>query len=498
MRMHANYKLIYTNIRMLTKQDIKKIKDYTYEIPRTFRQDMRVPARFYASDKLLEGILTDESLEQLVNSTTLPGIVKYALAMPEMHEGYGLPIGGIIATDLKDGVISPGGVGYDINCGVRLLASNTTLEEIRPYLKDLVHTFFQKIPAGVGVRGSIALSKEEMNQVLENGAKWVVSKGYGRKEDLECSEESGNIQNIDLNTVSERAKRRGEDQLGTLGSGNHFLEIQVVEQIFDPKVAEVFGLKKNQITILIHTGSRGLGHQVCTDYVRVMQEAQIKYKIRLPDQELACAPFNSPEGQKYFSAMCASANYAWANRQCLTHFTRLIWEKVLQGKIKNLDLRQVYDVAHNIAKIEEYNIDGQKKKLCVHRKGATRAFGPGYKEVPEIYRNVGQPVLIPGSMGTASYVLAGSEKAMQETFGSSCHGAGRLMSRTQAKRQIWGEKLQKELLAQGIIVESKSKPGLAEEAPSAYKDVDDVVKVVDEVGIAKKVARMKPLGVIKG
>jgi len=484
---------------MFVKENFKKINNQLWEIPQSFRSDMRVPARVYASEKMLEHIFEDRSLEQLVNVTTLPGILKYGLAMPDIHEGYGFPIGGVAAMDAKHGVISPGGVGYDINCGVRLLVSSFSHSELSEQLVDLANQIARDVPSGVGRGGRIVLDEKEMVEVLEGGARRLVAQGYGVKDDLEKMEEDGCLLGADAAEVSQHAKDRGRDQLGTLGSGNHFLEIQRVEKIFLPEVAKIFGLHENQITVMIHTGSRGLGHQVCTDFVKIMDARLPEWGIKLPDRELACSPLDSPEGQRYFKAMAAAANFAWANRQMITDLVRKAWEKVLSHKINgkyNLDL--VYDVAHNIAKFEEHEIDGRKTKVCLHRKGATRAFGPGRIEVPEVYRAVGQPVLIPGSMGTASYVLVGTEKAMAESFGSTCHGAGRRMSRAEARRQIGGQQLKKELEAQGIVIRCGSFTGLTEEASLAYKDIDEVVEVVDRAGLAKKVARLVPLAVIKG
>lgn len=441
---------------------------------------MRVPARIYASEKLLEKIFQDRTLEQLVNVTTLPGVYKNVLLMPDCHEGYGNPIGGVVATKLPDGIISPGIVGYDVKCSIGLLASELTLDEIKDQIPNLVEAFFREVPSGVGVRGPIKISQAEYKNVLEKGAAWAVSKGYGTKEDLEGMEDKGTFPGAKPEAVSERAKKRGEDELGTLGSGNHFLEIQMVEKIFDPSWASKLGLFQNQICLMIHSGSRGLGHQVCTDYVNVCRNALPKYGIKLPDPELACVPFSSKEGQDYFGAMAGAANYTYANHQILSHFVRKTWESVLITKTQKRDLRLVWHMGHNIACLEEHN----GVKLCVHRKGAARCFE-------------NQPVLIPGSMGTASYVLVGQKKA-EETFASCAHGAGRVMSRTAAKRQVWGETLKKELEAKGIYPRTRSMSGLAEEAPIAYKDIDEVVKVTDKVGLAKKVARLVPLGVIKG
>jgi tRNA-splicing ligase RtcB len=470
---------------MVHKKDLKRITDYLYEIPKAYREDMRVPARIYADEKLLEATLRDRSLEQLVNTATLPGIVRYALAMPDIHQGYGFTIGGVAATRYPSGVISPGGVGYDINCGVRLLISSMEADEVKPYIGTLIGALYRNVPSGVGKKGSIKLSPSQMDQVLEKGVAWAVKQGYGTQEDLERIEERGAMAGAGARAVSSRAKERGKKQLGTLGSGNHFLEIEEVVEVYDEKVANTFGLFR-------------LGHQVCTDYVRNLQKAVTRYGIKLPDRELVCAPLDSPEGQDYFAAMAGAANYAWANRQCLTHLTRRTFEEVLAGKVRSWELTTVYDVAHNIAKIEEYEVDGRRTRLCVHRKGATRAFGPGQPELPEIYRAVGQPVLVPGDMGTASYVLVGTKEAMKASFGSTCHGAGRVLSRRAAKRQIRGDKLRAELEAQGIQVRAGSMPGLAEEAPAAYKDIERVVDVVHRAGLAHKVAKLRPLAVMKG
>jgi len=482
---------------MIQKRDLKKVDSFVYEIPTTYRDDMRVPARIYADEQLLEAALTERSVEQLVNTTTLPGVVKYTLAMPDIHQGYGFPIGGVAATQPPDGVISPGGIGYDINCGVRALASDIERDELAPYVEDLLQAMYRLVPTGLG-KGGIRVSKRELDMVLERGAAWAVSKGYGTKQDLQRTEAEGCLAGADAAHVSERAKNRGRQQLGSLGSGNHFLEIDEVTEIYNEEVASVFGLRQGFITVQIHCGSRGLGHQVCTDYVKLLQKAVRKYGIELPDRELVCAPFESPEGQEYFAAMAASANFAWTNRHVIAHWVRRAFEEVLAGKIPSWELTQVYDVAHNIGKVEHYTIDGKRTKLVVHRKGATRAFGPRSNELPKAYQGVGQPVLVPGSMGTASYVLVGTDKALDLTFGSTCHGAGRVLSRTKAKKQIWGEDLMRELRQQGIAVKAGSMAGLAEEAPAAYKDVERVVNVVEGAGIALKVARLEPLGVIKG
>lgn len=484
--------------KKITKSDLKRIDEYLWEIPQNFREDMRVPARIYADEAILDDALEDLSVEQLANTATLPGIVRHALAMPDVHQGYGFPIGGVAAMELPHGVISPGGIGYDINCGVRLLASRVHKEQLLPHLGTLAEALFRDIPSGVGRGGELKLSRDEMDEVLEKGAVWVVKKGQGIKEDLERTEEHGCMAGASASKVSNRAKERGKDQAGTLGSGNHFLEVQEVVEIYDQKVAEAFGLFLGQITIEIHSGSRGLGHQVCTDGVQALQRAITKYGIKVPDRELVCVPFDSPEGQDYFAAMAAAANYAWANRQRLAHLVRQVFDRVMVGKVPDTFLYQIYDVAHNIAKIEEYIIDGGKKRLLVHRKGATRAFGPGHPELPEVYRPVGQPVLIPGSMGTASYVLVGTREAMESTFGSTCHGAGRVLSRHAAKKEAKGQEVVDTLAKRGIIVKGASLSGIAEEAPEAYKDVDLVVNIVHRAGIARKVAKLVPLAVIKG
>ena len=476
----------------MNKSDFAKINDNLWEIPENFRSDMRVPARIYADEKMLEDSLKDRSVEQLINIATLPGIQKYALAMPDIHEGYGFPIGGVAGISAKDGVISPGGVGYDINCGVRLLRSSLSSGELKPHLETLADRMQRDVPSGLGRGGKMRFADSELDRILNKGMRRLAESGYAEAEDLDCCEAGGSLAEAQSEEVSGKAKSRGRDQLGTIGSGNHFLEIDRVERIFEPEIAGTFGIFQDQIVILIHTGSRGLGHQVATDYIQLMMRAMPKYDIRLPDRELACVPFMSDEGQKYFRAMSAAANFAWSNRQMITVLVRQAWEKVLgKGGGK---LSVVYDVAHNIAKVEEY--DGIK--VCVHRKGATRAFSAGNAEIPEKYRKVGQPVLIPGSMGTASYVLVGTDYAMKEVFGSTCHGAGRTMSRHAALRLRSGQALKQELEKQGVIIRAGSLKDLAEEAPFAYKDVDNVVNVVHNAGIAKKVARFAPLAVIKG
>ncbi|HIP88745.1 MAG TPA: RtcB family protein, partial [Thermococcus paralvinellae] len=405
---------------------LKRLDQIRWEIPK-FDRRMRVPGRIYADDVLIQKMRQDRTLEQAANVAMLPGIYKYSIVMPDGHQGYGFPIGGVAAFDAKKGVISPGGVGYDINCGVRLIRTNLTEKEVRPRIKQLVDTLFKNVPSGLGSKGRVRLQWNQLDDVLADGAKWAVDNGYGWDEDLERLEEGGRMEGANPSYVSDTAKKRGAPQLGSLGSGNHFLEVQVVDRVFDPKVAEVYGLFEGQVVVMVHTGSRGLGHQVASDYLRIMERANRKYGIPWPDRELVSVPFQSEEGQRYFSAMKAAANFAWANRQMITHWVRESFEEIFRQKAEDMEMHIVYDVAHNIAKLEEHDVNGKKVRVVVHRKGATRAFPPGHEAVPEIYRNVGQPVLIPGSMGTASYVLAGTEGAMNETFGSTCHGAGRVL-----------------------------------------------------------------------
>lgn len=455
---------------------------------------MLVEGLIYADDTLIKSIEKDQTMEQVANVATLPGLVGRSLAMPDAHQGYGFAIGGVAAADIETGVVSAGGVGFDINCGVRLLASPLKEETVRPQIEPLLNQMFRDIPCGTGKSGIVSMSFEQLDEVLRQGARWAVKQGYGTESDLPFIEEQGCLRNADPTKVSTRAKQRGKDQLGTLGSGNHFAEVQVVSDIFDPETAAVFGLEKDMVVVLIHTGSRGLGHQVCTDFLDVMQTAMRKYNIRITDRQLACVPIRSVEGQEYLGAMGAAANFAFANRQMITHWTREAFRRILGTG----ELRIVYDVAHNIAKEEQHTVDGELKRVLVHRKGATRAFPAGRPEIPERYRSVGQPVLIPGSMGTSSYVLVGTELAMAETFGSSCHGAGRAKSRTAAKKEITAEELLKQLKARGIHVRGASKSGLTEENPNAYKDVSAVVDVVHNAGIARKVAKLVPMGVIKG
>lgn len=462
--------------------DFKKINNWIWEISQSLKPEMKVPARVFANGEMLNSILKDRSIGQLVNMTQMPGILKYALAMPDVHEGYGFPVGGVAAFDINEGVISPGGIGYDINCGVRMMTSEAEFGQVENKLEELGYAIYREVPSGVGKGGRLDLSEAELDKVLEKGARQIVKMGYGNEEDLDNIESEGVLENANSTFVSHRAKKRGSDQIGTLGAGNHFVEVNVVEEIYDEEKTKDFGLFKNQVVVMIHTGSRGLGHQIATDYIKQMMSVMQKYDISLPDRELACAPFSSEEGQKYFSAMACGANFAWANREMIGWEVRNAWTDTL-GKFGGLEL--LYDVAHNIAKVEEYEIDGVKKECVVHRKGATRAF-------PE------QPVLIPGSMGTSSYVLSGLASSLDQTFGSCCHGAGRRMSRTQARKEVDISQLQKELEDKGIAVNVGSLRGMAEEAPRAYKDVDKVVEVVQNVGIAKKVARVRPVVVVKG
>ena len=479
----------------IEKSQLRKLDEYRWLVPRATKPGMQTDALIYADHRLLEQIVTDLSVEQAMNVAFLPGIVGRSLAMPDIHQGYGFPIGGVAATALPSGVISPGGVGFDINCGVRLLASNFRQEDVRPKLRELVNQLFRDVPSGTGSEGFVPCSWQELNDVLERGAAWVVERGYGEAADVEFCEESGCMAGADATKVSDRAKQRGRTQIGTLGSGNHFLEVQYVERMFEPEIAARFGLEANQVVVLIHCGSRGLGHQVCTDYLKLMNEAMRRYGFSLPDRQLACVPADSPEGKEYLAAMAAAANFAWANRQAITHFARRSFEKVLGGEAR---LRVVYDVAHNIAKHERHRVGTAEKEVLVHRKGATRSFPAGSPFIPRAYQDAGQPVLIPGSMGTASYVLVGTERAMEETFGTVCHGAGRAMSRTAAKKGRDARTETKKLEDQGIILRAETRDGILEEIPEAYKDIDAVVDVVHNAGLARKVARLRPMGVIKG
>lgn len=456
---------------------------------------MMVPARIYVSEKMLEDVFRDRSIDQLINLSCLPGIQKYGLAMPDIHEGYSSPIGGVAAIRISDGIISPGMCGYDINCGMKLLKSEYSEKDVRPYLEKLADEMQKEVPSGLGQGRQIKIDIPTLDKILEGGAKKLVEQGYGEKEDVENCEANGCLEWADTKAVSVQAKNRGRDQVGTLGSGNHFLEVQKVAEIFDEKTAETFGLFKDQVVVMIHCGSRGTGHQIATDYIRDFMGLMGKYKINVPDREFACVPFNSPEGQRYFSAMACGANYAWANRQMIAYSVRRAWKAVLGEKTGGLTV--LYDVAHNIIKKEKHIIEGEEIGVAVHRKGSTRAFPPGHLEISEKYREVGQPVLIPGSMGTASYILAGQQSG-EDSFFSTCHGAGRTMSRHEAIRRISGQEVIKSLKSKGIVVKSQSFQGIAEEAPLAYKNIDEVVEVVHGAGLSKKVARLVPLAVIKG
>ena len=484
-------------IFMTIKDEIKKIRDNVYEVPGSYNKKMRASGRLYIDDESFDA-LEDGAVQQIVNVACLPGIFRYSIAMPDIHFGYGFPIGGVAAFNMRNGIVSPGGVGFDINCGVRLIKSNLRQEDIQDHLDELVDALFKNIPSGVGSKGKVKLSGNDINDVLDYGAEWAIENGYGWDEDLEVLEENGRIKAADSSEVSDKAKKRGIPQLGSLGSGNHFLEIQVVDEIYNEEVAKVYGLEKGMIVIMVHTGSRGCGHQVCSDYLRLMDKAYKNYKIDIADRQLACAPLDSKEAQSYLKAMYAAANYAWANRQMITHWIRESFEEVLGKSARDMDMQIVYDVAHNIAKEETHDFKGNDMEVLVHRKGATRAFGPGREEVPLKYREVGQPVLIPGTMGTASYVLHGTQTAMEETFGSTAHGAGRILSRSQAKKDYNPEDIVNNMESNGIKIKATSKNVIAEEAPGAYKDVDSVVRVSDSTGIAKLVAKVKPLAVTKG
>ena len=472
--------------------ELNKISDNVWEIPKS--GDMKVPTRIFASEKLLEKMKQDRSLGQAKNVACLPGIYKYACVMPDGHEGYGFPIGGVAALDVKTGGISPGGIGYDINCGVRLLQTNLTKEQMYPKIKDLLDALFKSVPAGLG-GSNITVTTEVLDGLLNNGAKWAVENGYGNQDDLDHCESNGCMEQADASRVSDKAKNRGRKQLATLGSGNHFLEIQYVDEIYDVETAKAFGItEKDQVVLMIHCGSRGLGHQVCSDYLREMERTFPEIIAKIPDKELIYAPAGHKLCDDYLKAMSAAANFAWCNRHIIGHQTRLAFKKVFP----DVELKTVYDVAHNICKVEEHKIDGEMKKVYLHRKGATRAFPPGHPELAEAYRAVGQPIILPGSMGTASYILVGTEEGMETTFGSTAHGAGRVMSRHEALRKFKGEQVKKDLEAQKISLKSASWKGVAEEAPGVYKDIDEVARVSDETGIGRKVVRLRPIGVIKG
>lgn len=485
---------------MAIPKDIIKISDTVWEFPVTYREGMRVPARIYATEKLLEQ-MDDAVYEQAANVAKLPGILKYSYCMPDGHWGYGFPIGGVAAMDVEEGVISPGGIGFDINCGMRLVLTGLTHDEVNPHLKHLVDTIFNRVPSGVGGHGFVRVSRNEFRRVVEQGARWCIQNGYGWEEDLERTEEGGCMEGADVSTVSEKAIDRGYKQIGTLGSGNHYLEIQIAkpEHVFDAELARAFGITRpNQVVVMFHCGSRGFGHQVATDYLQVfLKVMQSKYGIKISDRELACAPFRSPEGKNYFSAMKCAVNMAFANRQVILHRIREVFSEVFGKSAEELGMHQVYDVAHNIAKVEKYMIDGRERKVLVHRKGSTRAFAPGRKELPAVYRETGQPVIIGGSMETGSYLLAGI-RGSEETFYSTAHGSGRTMSRRKARRQFHGKTLLEQMRARGIYVHSASYAGLAEEAGPAYKDIDDVTTATELSGISKKVARFIPIGNVKG
>ncbi|MFH2220549.1 MAG: RtcB family protein [Pseudomonadota bacterium] len=476
--------------------EIKQIDKYRWEIPKTGA--MRVHGVVYANASMMKDSQQKEPLKQVSNVATLPGIIKASLAMPDMHWGYGFPIGGVAAFDLESGIISPGGVGYDINCGVRLATTSLVEKELRPKLENLVNALFQEIPAGVGSKGAIKLSVKEEKKVLQMGSRWAVQQGFGDAADLEHTEDGGCMENADPEVLSDRALERGRDQLGTLGSGNHFLEIGVVETVYDPEAARAFGIFEGQVTLMLHSGSRGLGYQVCDDSLAFMTKHVKKLGFELPDRQLACALIQSEAGRRYYNAMACAANYAWANRQIMMHQSREIFQRVLGVGPRDLGMKLVYDVCHNIAKQEAHMVDGKMQTVCVHRKGATRSFPPGHSALSADYRKVGQPVIIPGDMGTASYVLVGTEKAMEETFGSTCHGAGRVLSRTAAKKASRGRAIQRELEDKGILVRWTGRSTLAEELPEAYKDISEVVDVVHGAGISKKVAKLRPIGVVKG
>jgi len=479
---------------------LERTGEYTWRIPKSFKPGMRVPGLVFADEELLSKMKTDRTLIQCADVAHLPGIYKYAITLPDGHEGYGFPIGGVAATDYEEGVISPGGVGYDINCGVRLLVTNFSEKDVQPKLRKLAEIIFRNVPSGLGSRRkNLSVSLSELDRIVTEGAPRIIEQGFGWPEDVEHCEENGCMKFADPDKVSSTAKKRGLTQIGTLGSGNHFLEVQKVDKIYDPKIAKAFGIThEGQVTAMIHCGSRGFGHQICSDYLRIIERAVRKYGISLPDRELACAPGTSKEAQDYFKAMSCAVNYAFTNRQMITHWVRQSFEEAFGVSAEKIGLNLVYDVAHNIAKIEEHDIENKRVKVWVHRKGATRAFPPGHEALPSDYRETGQPVLIPGSMGTSSYVLVGTPKAMEVSFGSTAHGAGRMMSRAAAKRKFWGGDVKKNLERRGIIIRSASAVVLAEEADLAYKDVDRVVAVSDAIGIAKRVARLVPLAVIKG
>lgn len=476
----------------------KKIGNLTYKIEKDEKIGMNVPVIIYANEKLLEKMMSDRTIKQAVNVATIPGTVQNVVVLPDGHEGYGFPVGGVAAMDAEEGMISPGGVGYDINCGVRLLRTNLKEQDVRPKLKELVADLFNSVPSGVGSKGAIKLSNSQLDEVLVKGVPWAVDNGYGVKGDAEVCEENGQMENADPNKVSDKARKRGAPQLGSLGSGNHFLEVQKVAEIHDEEAAKRMGIEKDQVTILTHCGSRGFGHQVCSDYLRISEQALKKYDISLADRELACVPNSSEEGESYRKAMFAALNFAWSNRQMISHWTRKSFERVFKQSESDLGMDLVYDVSHNIAKVEKHTINGEQRSVVVHRKGATRAFPANKDEVPKKYRDLGQPVFIPGSMGTSSWILLGQPNSMNLTFGSTAHGAGRTMSRTRARKNYTESQVRKHLSDKGIEVKALTRDGVVEEAPQAYKDVDSIVNVSHELGIATKVAKLLPIGVIKG
>lgn len=477
----------------------KKIGNMEYRIDADSNRGMKVPVTIYADEGLMQKMVTDRTIIQAMNVSTLPGVQKHVVVLPDGHEGYGFPVGGVAAMDAEEGMISPGGVGYDINCGVRLLSTNLTEKQVRPRLRELVTELFNSIPSGVGSKGAIKLNFSELDEVLVRGVQWAIDHGYGSKDDADVCEENGQIKNADPNKVSATARKRGAPQLGSLGSGNHFLEVQRVKEIHDKEAAARMGIhSEGQITVLIHCGSRGFGHQVCSDYLRVSEQALRKYGITLVDRELACVPNKSEEGESYRKAMFAALNFAWSNRQMITHWTRKVFERIFKQSESDLDMKLIYDVAHNIAKVEKHKIDGQLKSVVVHRKGATRAFPAGRDEIPQKYRDLGQPVFIPGSMGTGSWILLGKPNSMNISFGSTAHGAGRMMSRSAARRSYTDAQVQKTLADRGIFIKALTREGVVEETPEAYKDVDAVANVSHELGIATKVAKLVPIGVIKG
>ena len=485
------------SVRADVKSMVRKLSENSWEIPIGHIPNMRVPGRLFASESLFEGI-DPGTIDQIANVATLPGIQKYSMAMPDAHLGYGFAIGGVAAFDVEEGIISPGGVGFDINCGVRLIRTNLQKEDVVPHISKLIDELFNNVPSGVGSKSRFRASDRELDDAFLHGAKWAVEAGYGVEADVEHCEANGYMEGADPSKVSTKARTRGKPQLGTLGSGNHFLEVQYVDKIYDTKAASAFGIEEGQIMVMIHCGSRGAGHQICTDHLKELSQAVKSYGIEIPDKQLACAPAQSREAQNYFKAMLCAANYAWANRQMITHWTRESFEKIFGRDADDLGMDLLYDVAHNVAKLEKHTVDGKKKEVYVHRKGATRAFPPGHPEVPAVYRDVGQPVLIPGSMGTPSFILCGAKEAMDISFGSACHGAGRVMSRAHAKKEFRGQTIKENLEAQGITVRATHPSVIAEEAPGVYKSSSDVVNVVHDLGIALKVARVLPIGVAKG